>query len=289
MSSPKDFYWQTAQGKKIYAVEWPVQDAKAVIGLVHGVGEHCRRYDHLATFFQSQSIAFVAYDRQGNGRSEGRRGDVVNFQYFYDEVASLLIECERRYPDRPVFLYGHSLGGNLLLNYVLKRHPDIAGIILSAPYIQLAFSPPAIKLALGKMMRSIWPGFTQSNPLEVKYLSRNPKVAEAYQADPLVHDKISARTALDSIEAADFLDQYSGQLPYPTLLIHGDQDHLTSYPASKTFAERVNSDDFTFKTWSGFYHELHNEPEQEEVFEFILTWLQSRVDKKSSERRLKSV
>jgi len=289
MSAPKDFFWHTTQGVKIYGVEWPTPSAQAVVGLVHGVGEHCRRYDHLATFFQSQSIALVSFDRQGNGRSEGRRGDVANFHYFYEEIASLLIECERRYPDRPVFLYGHSLGGNLLLNYVLKRHPDLAGLILSAPYIQLAFQPPALKLALGKIMRNIWPGFTQSNPLDLQYLSRDPQVAEDYQADPLVHDKISARTALDSIEAADFLDNYLGELPYPTLLMHGDQDRLTSYPASKDFAERIQGDDFTFKSWPGFFHELHNEPAQAEVFAFIYKWLQPRIAANNSQRKLRSV
>ncbi|MEL6276515.1 MAG: lysophospholipase [Bacteroidota bacterium] len=252
MSIPKEFYWETAQGVNIYGAEWSAPEAEAVIGLVHGVGEHCRRYDHLAAFFQANDIACVSFDRQGNGRSGGRRGDVAQFGFFYDEVASLLIECERRYPDRPVFLYGHSLGGNILLNYALKRHPDVAGVILSAPYFQLAFQPPAFKLALGKLMRSIWPGFTQSNPLEIKYLSRNPKVAEAYLADPLVHDKISARTALDSIAAADELHHFTGHLSFPTLIMHGDQDGLTSYPASKAFVERVKGEDLTFKTWYDF-------------------------------------
>lgn len=108
---PTEFNWTNDNGNKIYAIEWPVTAARAVIGLIHGVGEHCRRYDHVSKFFAKNGIAVVAYDRQGYGRSEGRRGHAAKYSEYIDEVAHLLIECERRYPDLPAFLYGHSMGG----------------------------------------------------------------------------------------------------------------------------------------------------------------------------------
>lgn len=285
----KEFSWNTNEGKEIYAVEWPAESARAVVGLIHGVGEHCRRYDHLAEFFNHHHIGMVGYDREGYGRSEGKRGYTSQFSNYVDTIAHLVIECARRYPDLPIFLYGHSLGGNLLLRYLIKRHPDISGAIASAPYVQLSFQPNPITVGLGRMMRLVWSTFTQSNPLDTSKLSRDPEVEKRYLADPLVHDKISARTGMDLLESAQFLDEYSGTIARPLLLMHGSDDGLTSFLATKSFYERVKGKDMTFKEWPGFYHELHNEPEKAEVFRYVLEWMEPRINKADTFRTPKSI
>lgn len=274
---PKEFSWVNPNGNKIYAAEWPVVNARAVVGLIHGVGEHCRRYDHLADWLGDKGIAMIGYDRQGFGRSEGKRGHSASLKELLDEISKLTVECERRYPDTPVFLYGHSMGGMLLLRYLIKRRPHISGAIVSAPHIRLAFQPSPVLVGIGKVMRRLMPAFSQKSPLDLDQLSRNPDVRPAYEADPNVHSMLSSQLGIDMIESGNELDEWKGTLPVPTLLMHGSADGLTSYAASKEFAAR-NPEGITFKAWEGLYHELHNEPEREAVFAEVLSWLEEHLE-----------
>ncbi|MEM6771402.1 MAG: lysophospholipase [Bacteroidota bacterium] len=271
-NAPTEFSWKNPNGNKIYAVEWPVVKARAVVGLIHGVGEHCRRYDHLAAAMQAQDIAMIGYDRQGFGRSQGPKGHADNFSEYIDEIARLVLACERRYPDTPLFLYGHSMGGHLLLRYLIKRHPNISGAIVSAPHIKLAFTPSPFLVGLGKIMRAIYPTFTQESELDTSLLSRSPDVAPAYEADPYVHGKLSSKMGIDMLESARDIEDWRGELSVPTLLMHGTADGITSPTATAAFVAR-NPSNLTHKIWEGWYHELHNEPEQEELFAFVVSWI----------------
>lgn len=271
-----EFHLTNSAGHRLYAVEWPASEARGVVGLIHGVGEHCRRYDHLATRFNAAGFGVVGYDRQGFGRSEGRRGDAENLGVLLDEISQLVVSCERRYPDLPVFLYGHSMGGMLLLRYLIKRHPAISGAIVSAPHIQLSFQPSSLLVGIGKVMRRVYPTFSQQSDLDLDQLSRDPAVRSAYEADPYTHGTLSSRLGIDMLEAGNWLHTWRGELPVPTLLMHGTADGLTSYDASTAFGER-NPSRLTFRAWDGLYHELHNEPEQEEVFRYVLDWLEQHL------------
>lgn len=269
----KEFHWADDAGHRIQGVEWPVESPIAVVGFIHGLGEHSRRYDHYADFLTRRGIACLAYDRKGHGRSEGVRGFAADYKLYVDEAAKLTIECGKRYPGVPLFLYGHSMGGQVLLRYLVRRHPKVKGAIVSAPHIRLPFTPSAFQVTLGKFMRKIKPDFTQPNPLDTRMLSRDPIVVEKYLADPLVHNLISAQTGIDMLENALLLDQWAGELSVPTLLMHGDEDGITSYEGSKDFVDR-NPVNITLKIWPGFYHELHNEPEWEEVASFVTSWIE---------------
>jgi len=275
--APIEFNWQNDNGNEIYAVEWPAREARAVIGLIHGVGEHCRRYDDMAEWYNQHHIAVVGYDRQGFGRSEGRKGYAEDYKEYIDEIARLLVACERRYPDLPVFLYGHSMGGHLLLRYLIRRNPNISGAVVSAPHIRLSFTPSAILVGLGKLLRNIYPTFTQDSQLDSSLLSRNPSVKPKYDADPLVHAKVTSRTGIDILENAAELDAYSGGLSVPALLMHGEADGFTS-PAGTTEFARRNPDNLTLKLWPQLYHELHFEPEREDVFNYVLAWLEGKME-----------
>lgn len=270
------FSWTTPDGLKIYAIDWPCEQPRAVVGLIHGLGEHVHRYEHLVEFLHQHQIAVIGYDRRGHGQSEGKKGHTTSYRAFLDEIAQLAVEAEERYPKLPFFMYGHSMGGNLLLNYVLRRHPTIQGAIVSAPHIRLAFEPSAVMVGLGKMMRGLFPGFTQPNGLAVEQLSRDQAVVEAYKADPLVHDRLTAITGMSMLDTGTYLDQYRGSFSVPLLLMHGREDGITSAAATQEFAERVTGD-VEVRIWDGLYHEIHNEPEQELVFDKVAEWLNSRL------------
>ena len=264
--------WKNSQDLQLYAEHWPVQNPIAVIALAHGQGEHIGRYKHVAEWYTAHGVAVVGFDHQGYGRSEGGRGHVKNLDAFLDDIGLLLEKTRELYPDTPLFLYGHSMGGNIVLNYVLRRKPELTGLIATSPWIQLAFEAPAIKVLVGKLMRKFMPTLTLPTNLASHFISQDKEVVEAYRNDPLVHDKISAAAGIALMEGADWLDNYSGKIPVPLLLLHGTGDKIISPTATKAFFSRVKGD-VTHHEWPGLYHELHNEKEQDEVFEFTLAWM----------------
>ena len=269
----QEFHWTNEQGHRIYAVDWHTPHPRAVVGIIHGLGEHCRRYDNLAAFFHTKQVAVVGYDRQGFGRSEGQRGHAASYTHYLDGVAQLLVQCQRRYPELPVFLYGQSMGGQLLLTYLIKRRPRIAGAIVTSPHIATGFKPNPLVVGLGKLLRRIRPSQTLDNQLDLSRLSRDPDVQRVYSADPLNHQRISAQVGIDLLERAEFLERYAGGLAVPTLLLHGSADGITAHDASAAFARR-NSQGVHWRSYPGFYHELHNEPGREEVLSDIWQWME---------------
>ena len=271
-----EFNWTNEDGLRIYAVDWTVTAPRAVVGLIHGLGEHCRRYDRVAEFFNSHDIAVIGYDRQGFGRSEGPRGHTADYRNYIDGVAQLRVQCERRYPNVPVFLYGQSMGGQLLLHYLIHRRPKLAGAIVSSPHIDTGFKPNPLVVSGGRLLRRFWPSLTMDNQLDLSQLSRDPAVRTAYQNDPYTHQRVSTRIGIDLLERAKYLQQYAGGLPVPTLLLHGSKDGITSHDASAAFAQR-NPQQLSWRSYPGLYHELHNEPEREQVLADIYGWIQDRL------------
>ena len=264
--------WTNAEGLQIHASHWPVEQAKAVLTLVHGIGEHIGRYDHVARWYNAQGIAVLGYDHQGFGRSEGLRGHAKSLEVLLDDIGQALDETRKLYPGAQHFLYGHSLGGNLVLNYLLRRKPELAGVIATDPWIRLAFPAPLLKVLAGRLLHRFLPTLRLPNGLAVQFISHDRAVVEAYQNDPLVHDRLSLAAGIQLLDASIWLDQYQGETPLPLLLQHGGADRLTSADASKELSERL-SGPVTYQEWPGLYHEIHNEPEKEEVFEFTLAWM----------------
>ena len=268
--------WKNAQGLRLFAAEWPMKNPLAVVALVHGQGEHIGRYAHVAEWYNRQGIAVIGYDHQGYGRSEGKRGHAKNLHVLLDDIGQLLEETRRRYPGVPLFLYGHSMGGGLVLNFVTRRGPDLTGLIATAPWIRLAFEAPRIKVIAGKILRKLLPALTLPTGLDANFLSRDQAVVDAYLNDPLVHDQISAAAGIALLEAAEWLNSYSGVFSVPVLLMHGGGDKITSPAATKEFFGRVTGD-VSHREWLGLYHEIHNEKGQETVFEFTLTWMKQFI------------
>lgn len=274
-----NFNWYNTEGNKIFARIWqPEQklELKGVICLVHGLGEHCGRYEHFAKFFVEHDFVVISCDLTGHGQSEGKRGHVSSFDVFYDQLDKLLEEASKRFPGEPKFIYGHSMGGNIAINYAILRKPRVLGVVASAPWLRPAMAIPSSKLALAKIANVIFPSYLENNGIDVNQLSRDPKVAEAYVKDPLVHNKISARLFMNGTERAKYAMDNATQLRVPLLIMHGSQDGLTSYTASEEFA-KLTEKFAEFKSWPGFYHELHNEPEQKEVMQYVLNWLENKL------------
>jgi alpha-beta hydrolase superfamily lysophospholipase len=168
------------------------------------------------------------------------------------------------------------MGGNLALNYALRRRPQLSGLIATGPWLRAAFDPPAWRVKIGRVLHTVAPGLPQPSGLDVTAVSRDAAVVRAYRDDPLNHDKISLRVYFSCYAAGLWALERAAEFPLPLLLMHGGADRLTSAAASREFAERVNGD-CTFKLWDGLYHEIHNEPEQQQVFAAITAWLKERA------------
>jgi acylglycerol lipase len=277
-----EFGWESPSKTKIYAQSWWPDDKKhkepkAIILLIHGLGEHSSRYEHVAKFFTDHGFAILACDRSGHGKSGAKRGHVAKYEHVFDDIVKLHSEASRKHSKVPVFLYGHSMGGGIVLDYILnKKHSGLKGVIATSPLLEPAFKPPAVLLFIGKLMRSIYPGFTQDNQLDVNMVSRDKLAIEAYKKDPLVHSKVTSETALGMLTSGENSLKNVGKINLPLLLMHGDKDGLTSHEATKRFAAQATGD-VTLKIWEGFYHELHNEPEKMEVLDHIYQWILEKL------------
>lgn len=265
-------HWKNAQGLALFAASWPVEKPRAVIALIHGQGEHIGRFDHLAKWFNRHQIAVLGFDHQGYGRSEGKRGHAKNLEVLLDDIGLLLEKTREMYPKTPLFLYGHSMGGGLALNYVTRRSPELTGLIVTGPWIRLAFEAPAFKVVAGKILRWFMPTLTLPTGLAAHFISHDEAVVSAYKNDPLVHDKLSAAAGIALLEGAKWLENWSGEFKMPVLLQHGGDDKITSAAATRQFGERVHGV-VTHREWPGLYHEIHNEVEKEQVFEYTLQWM----------------
>ena len=272
-----EFTLSAPDGVQFYFQGWqPDTPPKAVVCLVHGLGEHSGRYAHVAAALNDAGYALFGCDLRGHGKSGGPRGHTPTYETLMDDIDRLLDEATQRYPGQSQFLYGHSLGGNLVLNYALRRKPQMAGVIATSPAIRTATPLPSSQIALAKIMNKIRPGMQMANGLALDGLARDPKVIHAYTGDPLVHNKISVRLATGMLEAGEWALAHAAEFPVPLLLVHGTADKLTSAPASQEFAAKVPGD-CTLKLWEGFYHETHNEPEKAEVLAFMIDWLQKHT------------
>lgn len=272
----EQLFWKNAEGLSLFAAHWAVEKPRAVIALVHGQGEHIGRFDHVASWFNRHGIAVVGFDHQGYGRSEGKRGHAKNLQVLLDDIGLLLEKTRQMYSDTALFLYGHSMGGGLSLNYVTRRSPDLKGLIATGPWIRLAFETPLIKVIAGKILRRFMPTLTLPTGLAAHFISHDDAVVDAYKSDPLVHDQLSAAAGIALLEAAEWLNTWSGEFKIPVLLEHGGDDMITSATATEEFAARAKGD-ITHREWPGLYHEIHNEEEKEEVFAYTLRWMEGKL------------
>jgi len=274
-----EFKFNTFDGLELFGQSWqPEKPPKAVVCLVHGLGEHIGRYSHVADRLTKAGYIILAFDLRGHGKSPGLRGHNLSYEAFMQDISSLLEISNKKFPQLPSFLYGHSLGGNLVLNYVLRRQSHLKGVIATAPWLHLAFEPSPFKVILSKITNKIWPSFSQSSGLDIKALSHDSKIVKAYEKDPLVHSHISARMFINIYLSGRWALEHSSEFSLPLLLMHGGDDKITSCKASCEFTKKIiNSKNCTFKIWDGLYHEIHNEPEKEEIFKFLIDWLDEKV------------
>jgi alpha-beta hydrolase superfamily lysophospholipase len=266
-----------AGGVKIHTRWWePDGPAKAAVCLVHGLGEHSGRYGAVASRLTEAGYAVFAFDLRGHGESGGRRGD-TRFAAAYEDIDRLLADSAAWLPGAPRFLYGHSLGGLLVLAYTLDRRPALAGVVASGAALHNALREQKAKLVLVRSLAPLLPHLALPSGLDDTLISRDPAVVAAYRADPLTHDRATLGFGRDAVDAADAALADATGFPVPLLLLHGGADRLTSPSGSRAFATALGTERCTLIVYDGLYHEVHNEPEQARVSADVVAWLDERI------------
>jgi alpha-beta hydrolase superfamily lysophospholipase len=273
MTRFKQSYFTTADKKKLFVQEWsPEKKPKALILYVHGLGSHSGRLDHWAERFVNKQIGFIAYDQRGHGKSDGKRGHPTKIKYLIDDVKSMVEILRKEFPDVPLVLYGHSMGGTIAINYVISATQTVDALITTSPWLKLAKPPSAGLIKILKPLLMIAPGINISNGLDAKDISRDEEEVKKYADDPLVHDKICIGLFNSTYEAGFNALRNVYKINCPFLIMHGTGDKITSAKASEEYV--MNTSDRTrLKLWEDSYHELHHEPQREEVFNYIVDWL----------------
>jgi len=272
-----EWSWNNGDGLALQSRSWePDGGSRGVLLLNHGLGEHTGRYEPVGRRLAEAGFALAGFDLRGHGLSAGSRGHTPGYDALLDDLSKFVDQVRLRFPRSPLFLYGHSLGGNLVLNFTLRRRPELQGVIATSPWLRVALAPPRAKLALAQVLNWVAPAFTQEWGLESEDLSHAAETADAYDEDPLVHSRISARLFVAVSEAGKWALEHAGHFPLPLLLMHGSEDPVTSPEASAQFAARAGGN-ATWRLWDGLFHELHNEVSREEVLSFMLAWLDNQL------------
>ncbi len=272
-----DFTVQSkADNLSLYGRHWPAQNPKAVMNLIHGFGEHSGRYAHMAKHLNAHGISVMAIDLRGHGRTEGPRGVCRQYSDFTSDVDALLAHSKTLYPDLPHFLFGHSMGGGLVLHHGLtQRDSTIAGYLVSAPLIRPKDPVPAPLKALANVLRRIVPNGGMPNPLSGDKISTLPSEQADYEADGLNHARLGFGLAIAMLSAGEQVEAQAASWDKPLRLWHAKGDQLTDFAASEIFAQKAQNCQFT--AFENVEHEMHNDTSREAVYALMLDFMEPKT------------
>lgn len=264
-------------GLRLYLRRTEVANARGEILIAHGFGEHSGRYGALTDHLTSHNYSVTAYDQRGHGLSDGLPGHVESFDEYDQDLMKLVASVRERNQAAPIFLIGHSMGGLIALRYLARRGGELSAAVISAPLIEVAVPVPAHKLMIARVGARMAPRLRLDNEINPANLSRDPEVGRAYAVDPLVNRKVSTTWFSEATRAMREVAQSASQIKTPVLVMHGTEDRLASVEATKRMFANIGSSDKELVIYPGFYHELFNEPEKQDVFERVTDWLKTRA------------
>jgi len=268
----------THDGLTLQLREWPVPDARGAVVIVHGLGEHVGRHAHVAARLNAEGWTVVGHDQRGHGSSEGPRGALSQADDFLSDLAAV-IDIARSRSAGPLVLLGHSLGGLIASRFVLGAagaawRRDVDALVMSSPALDPGMN--ALQKGLLAVLGPIAPNLAVNNGLKPAWLSHDPAVVRAYQADPLVHDRVTPRLARFIVDGGVAVRAAASAWRVPTLLMWAGSDRCVAPAGSAEFAAAAASEWVSTREFKPLFHEIFNEPEQAEVFGVLTAWLARR-------------
>lgn len=263
----------------IFTQQWfPDRPPRAMVVLVHGIVEHSGRYAHLAAYLNARGYALCALDHRGHGQSGGPRAHVDYFEDFVADLETYFDQVRAAQPGLPIFMYGHSMGSLIGLLFAFRHQDELAGLITSGTALHIAgINGPLVALMKGTARAM---PHLRLVPLDPRGVSHDPAVVQRYRDDPLIwHGRMSMRLLAELVRAAGECERQVSTLHIPYLVLHGGADPLCLPSAAEFIRDQDGSPDKTVKIYEGLYHEVHNEPEQEQVFSDMVSWLDAHLPK----------
>ena len=266
---------QTTDGLQLFTQNYLINNAKANVLIVHGLGEHCLRYAHVAKALNEIGVNVYTFDLRGHGQSGGEQAYIETMDEYLDDIEAAYRTIPK---DLPFFVIGHSMGGHIALNFLLhKKRADVRGAILTGSALEIGEDINAFTIWIVKLIAKFAPRF-KTVKLDPNSISRNPKTVEEYKTDPLIY-RAGTKAGLGAalLRGIESLKSKFSQFDYPTLIMHGGADKITNIEGSKQLYAQSPSQDKTLKIWDGAFHEIFNETNQQEIIKTTTDWIQNRI------------
>ncbi|MGB8699137.1 MAG: lysophospholipase [Thermosynechococcaceae cyanobacterium] len=270
--------FQGCGGAQLYYQRWlPDDPPVGILVLVHGLGGHSTLFNNGVRCLLPQGYAVYAMDLRGHGRSPGQRGHIQHWSELREDLQAFLTFVRAQDGTQRYFLWGHSLGGTICLDYALHYPDRLQGLILSAP----ALGPVGVaswKIVLGQLLSHVWPRFNLKVGLDHAASSRDVAVLAARAADPLRHESGSARLASEYFRTVRWIHRHCDRLEVPLLILQGEADRITSPHSSRAFFEQIQVKDKTYRGYPDSYHDLYADLNYMEVISDLADWLHQHSD-----------
>ena len=282
-ANPFESSFRTRDGLQLVAEHHRLPNRRARVVVVHGYGEHLRRYEKSVAALAAAGYECHLFDLRGHGRSDGVRGHVARFEDYRNDLG-LFIEqtiqrdsaeegATRTGRREPLFLIAHSLGGLIALDFILRRPAVFDALAVSSPFLSPAFKLPPLVNEVSAVAAYVFPTLSLKSALDPSWLSHDPAVVEAYVRDPLIFSSVTPSWWHAVHGAQSEIFERAGEITTPALFLVGDADRLADSLHSRAVFERLGSADKRLEVYPGFFHEVLNELGRERVIHDLLSWL----------------
>lgn len=269
----KEFTLEASGGMRLFCQHWNAVEPRGLVGIIHGVGDHCGRFQNVIHPMVTAGFTVFGVDLRGHGHSAGRRIHVYSWDEYREDLSVFVDVIRNQTASLPLFIYGHSMGALITAEFLTQRQPTFDGVILSGiPLIPGAIAKPHL-IALARALSRIWPTFALDLGVEQAALSRDAEVVKAYGTDPLVSGRVSVRWGTETLAAIERVKQQASNITLPVLILHGEADRLNLPSGSKLLYDAIKSTDKTLRFYPGGFHEPHNDLNHAAVAQDVIDWL----------------
>lgn len=275
----RDGIFRGIGGLNLYYQSWhPQGKTQGILIIVHGLGGHSGEFSNLVEEMIRRDYAVYGFDLRGHGKSPGQRAYINSWQEFREDLRRFIALIDRQEPPVPRFLFGHSLGSVIALEYVIHFPEGLKGVIVSAlPLGKVGVS--SLRITIGKILSLVCPRFTLSTGIDPSASSRNLEVVKAYAQDRLRHRKGTARLVTEFLRSANWIGTNAANLQLPLLMLHGGADRISPPQASQVFFEQVIFPDKQLYEYAESYHDLHDDLNYQEILTDLGQWLDSHLER----------
>ncbi len=268
----------SSDGLEICGQWWPSAGiARLKLVMVHGIGEHSGRYHNLIRYFNNHNIEVLSFDSRGHGLSGGQRGHINSWADYRQDLKKMVDHFGEQSGDLPLFIFGHSFGSLIVLDYILRNPEGLSGAIISASALQPVDVASEFQKVAARFLSKLFPRFTMKLNIDPDLLSRIDTVCEDYRNDPLVHNRVTARWGMETLGVMEWIEAHAEQMIIPSLFIHGEADKMNAKEGTIEFFNKIPYEDKKLIIYPDRAHEPHQDLAQEEVMKDMVEWLFSHL------------